>query len=338
MADEMVVAERSYELSPVVSVPALIRRRDDVKNVMDQVMSKDLHYGTIPGTKKPVLLKAGAEMLATTFGLTAKFKQTSMEQDWTGEQHGGETFFSYVTTCELWRGDWMVTSGSGACNSFEKKYRWRKGERTCPKCKKAAIAYSSKNNNFFCSARNGGCGANFAGDDVALTSQAIGDVPNPDICDMQNTILKMSEKRALVQAILLATGASSMFTQDLEDMTGFGYQQDDSGNQPSSTPSRSAASSNGHSTANGSTPAKRQDVDDLQKQYEALLVENGCPKEEINVIGAGILSKHFKSISSNHSGVTPETFAKMRMNADNFKVLIAGLTEINSRIKSAKPA
>lgn len=44
-------------------------------------------------------------------------------------------------------------------------------------------------------------------------------VENPDIADVYNTILKMAEKRALVAAILIATSASSMFTQDLEDMT-----------------------------------------------------------------------------------------------------------------------
>jgi hypothetical protein len=35
--------------------------------------------------------------------------------------------------------------------------------------------------------------------------------------DVQNTILKMAEKRALVAATLNATGASDIFTQDLED-------------------------------------------------------------------------------------------------------------------------
>jgi hypothetical protein len=35
---------------------------------------------------------------------------------------------------------------------------------------------------------------------------------------MKNTIMKMAQKRAFVGAILIATGASEYFTQDIEDM------------------------------------------------------------------------------------------------------------------------
>jgi hypothetical protein len=37
------------------------------------------------------------------------------------------------------------------------------------------------------------------------------------VFEIRNTILKMSEKRAFVSAVLMATGASDIFTQDLED-------------------------------------------------------------------------------------------------------------------------
>ncbi len=37
------------------------------------------------------------------------------------------------------------------------------------------------------------------------------------VFEIRNTILKMSEKRAFVSAILMATGASDIFTQDIED-------------------------------------------------------------------------------------------------------------------------
>jgi len=39
---------------------------------------------------------------------------------------------------------------------------------------------------------------------------------------MLNTVQKMAEKRAFVAAVLFATGASLYFTQDVEDMNGFG--------------------------------------------------------------------------------------------------------------------
>ena len=44
-------------------------------------------------------------------------------------------------------------------------------------------------------------------------------VINPDPADQQNTLVKMAAKRAYIDGVLKATGASRMFTQDIEDMT-----------------------------------------------------------------------------------------------------------------------
>jgi hypothetical protein len=43
-------------------------------------------------------------------------------------------------------------------------------------------------------------------------------VPNEDVCDQVNTIIKMAQKRALVAVTLLGTNASELFTQDVEDL------------------------------------------------------------------------------------------------------------------------
>jgi len=40
--------------------------------------------------------------------------------------------------------------------------------------------------------------------------------PTP-VCDIMNTLSKMSQKRAMVGAVILATGASDFFTQDIDD-------------------------------------------------------------------------------------------------------------------------
>ena len=40
---------------------------------------------------------------------------------------------------------------------------------------------------------------------------------NEDIADVYNTVLKMAVKRSLVASVLLATGGSCEFTQDIED-------------------------------------------------------------------------------------------------------------------------
>ena len=42
-------------------------------------------------------------------------------------------------------------------------------------------------------------------------------IPNPDISDQVNTILKIAKKRAFIDATLLAVNASEFFSQDLED-------------------------------------------------------------------------------------------------------------------------
>ena len=44
-------------------------------------------------------------------------------------------------------------------------------------------------------------------------------VENDNPADNYNTVLKMAKKRALVDAVLTATAASDIFTQDLEDIT-----------------------------------------------------------------------------------------------------------------------
>ena len=43
-------------------------------------------------------------------------------------------------------------------------------------------------------------------------------VENPEPADQQNTLVKMAAKRAYIDGVLKATGASRMFTQDIEDM------------------------------------------------------------------------------------------------------------------------
>ncbi|AEE98048.1 hypothetical protein [Mahella australiensis] len=45
-------------------------------------------------------------------------------------------------------------------------------------------------------------------------------VENADPADLQNTLIKMANKRAFIDAVLKATAASRKFTQDMEDLTG----------------------------------------------------------------------------------------------------------------------
>lgn len=222
--NEIVVQSAGF-LSPVVGVQAALIAYQAKKDLIDGIMKPNVDYGIIPGTNKNSLLKAGAEKATSFFGLSPRFRDAVVVEDFTGKDHDGEPFFFYRRTCELWRGDYIVASVDGSCNSFEKKYRYRGGERVCPECGKATIKKSKfppKTDpqaapGFYCYSKIGGCGVEFSANDPAIINQELGQVKNPDVADLANTILKMADKRALVAATLIATGMSEYFTQDVED-------------------------------------------------------------------------------------------------------------------------
>jgi predicted RNA-binding Zn-ribbon protein involved in translation (DUF1610 family) len=218
MSNEIVVSENTF-LAPAVAVQDALIAYQAKKDLIDKIMRSGVDYGTIPGSTKATLLKAGAEKATSFFGLSAVFKDAEVVEDWNGDNHNGEPFFYYRRTCELWRGDRKVASVDGSCNSWEKKYRYRSAEKVCPECGKSAIIKGKQEygGGWVCFKKKDGCGAKFADNDPAITSQESGQIKNPDVADLVNTILKMADKRALVAATLIATGLSEYFTQDIED-------------------------------------------------------------------------------------------------------------------------
>lgn len=219
MGNDIVKVEQAGFLSPVVSVKDALFAYQAKKDLIDGIMKPNVDYGIIPGTSKNTLLKAGAEKATSFFGLSARFRDAVAVEDFTGKDHDGEPFFFYRRTCELWRGDYLIASVDGSCNSFEKKYRYRGGERVCPICGKATIIKGKEEygGGWLCFAKRGGCGQKFGDKDQSIIGQEVGQIKNPDVADLANTILKMADKRALVAATLIATGLSEYFTQDVED-------------------------------------------------------------------------------------------------------------------------
>jgi len=211
-----------------VAVDEAIERKREKRRFFEGVMDVDLHYGVIPGTgTKPTLLKPGAEMLLANMGLHAEFSDAEAPiVDVTGDDHGGEAYIRYRRSCRIYRqtgpkeDDRMVVGkAEGVCSSWEAKYRWRKTERLCPSCGKPAIIAGKPEygGGWLCFKKRDGCGNKFQTYDQRITSQVVGRVPNPDVVELENTILKMADKRALIAATLIATGCSDIFTQDLED-------------------------------------------------------------------------------------------------------------------------
>jgi hypothetical protein len=208
------------QFMPAMSIELAVERYNTITEFVSRVLRRDVDYGMIPGTDKLTLLKPGAEKLTTFFGLSTRFQVIKRIEDWTGASHDGEPFFYYLYRCQLYRGDLLVAEADASCNSRETKYRYRESQRLCPSCSQAAIIKGREEygGGWICFKKKGGCGAKFSNGDATIESQQTGRIFNPDIADQVNTIQKMSQKRALVAATLLAVNASEFFTQDVEDM------------------------------------------------------------------------------------------------------------------------
>nr|WP_314639736.1 hypothetical protein [uncultured Olsenella sp.] len=172
------------------------------------VMQENVHYGVIPGTKKPSLLKPGAEMLCTQFRLVPSFSVTRSDLS------GGHR--EYEVTCTLTKLDTgqVWAQGIGLCTTLESKYRYRKASDFEVTGDSVPKDYWGDKARY----KRAGYGArkvNGVWEWVRYTSSER--TENPDIADTYNTVLKMAKKRALVDATLTATGCSDMFTQDVED-------------------------------------------------------------------------------------------------------------------------
>ena len=57
-----------------LSIDSLIAQVAKVQEAMKAVMKSGEHYGVIPGTEKPTLLKPGAEKLCLLFRLDPQYK------------------------------------------------------------------------------------------------------------------------------------------------------------------------------------------------------------------------------------------------------------------------
>ncbi len=110
-------------------VPAVRRSPEEARLLVEQVdaliagvMRDGTDYGTIPGTPKPSLYKAGAERLAMFFGLGSVVELMDKTEDYQGG------FFAYTVRVGVGPIDnegvvrpiqWSI----GSCNSMESKYR-----------------------------------------------------------------------------------------------------------------------------------------------------------------------------------------------------------------------
>lgn len=202
--NQLQIAQESAERS----VQSVAESKTKLNGLFKELMKDGEHHMVIPGTNKPTLLKAGAEMVNFTFRLAPRYQ---IEKTDLGEGHR-----EYEVVCTLIHGPTgtEAAQGVGSCSTMESKYRYRSEGGYEVQDGSIPDDYRAKKAEY----RKKGYGAKqIDGQWKWVKYGEKNRVENPDIADTWNTVLKMAKKRAFVDATLTATNASDFFTQDVED-------------------------------------------------------------------------------------------------------------------------
>ncbi len=229
--------------------------QEQLRLLYENCMAEGVHYGKVVGDK-PSLLKPGGELLRRFYDLQPRFTMAVENMDWGAV--GSEPIFYYRVECELSRNGKVIGHGFGSANSREPKYRYRwvddlppgMNEKLCEKRTTKTEVFEWQYQNRETTGQYGKSDSYWLAFDTAIEDQTVqrfekekhwkkGEfdtalrivaikwrVPNPDIGDYVNTILKMAQKRAFMGAILMATGGSQFWTQDVEDIGEMGGVQE----------------------------------------------------------------------------------------------------------------
>lgn len=210
MPNDLIEIENSQQLQPT----EVLEQVSSIQKLMKLAMKKDVHFGTIPGTNKPTLYKDGAEKLSLMFRLAPRYDIQKIEMEKGHREYEISCSLTHILTGNFFG------QGVGSCSSMESKFRWRNAQRVCPSCGMETIIKGKEEygGGWLCYRKKGGCGEKFESEDKKIIDQVIGKVENPDIADIYNTVKKMAKKRAFVDAMLTATAASDIFSQDIEDL------------------------------------------------------------------------------------------------------------------------
>ena len=188
-----------------------------IQQIMGAAMKDGEHYGKIPGCgDKPTLLKPGAEKLCLTFRLAPTYDVEERAVDRSHREYRVLCTLSSILTGAF------IGQGLGICSTMEARYRFRQGAAE-PTDQPVPRAYWDLRGEDPAKAQEliGGKGFTVKKVDGKgwLIAKSVEKVENDNPADTYNTVLKMAKKRALVDAVLTATAASDIFTQDLEDIT-----------------------------------------------------------------------------------------------------------------------
>lgn len=186
--DHLPIQQEQRSLTP----EAVRERVNLIQRVMKSVMKEGTHYGIIPGCEKPSLWKPGSEVLLTTFRIAVSVRVEDLSTE------DCFRYRVYVTGTEQLSGV-TVGEGVGECSTNEEKYKWkrcydkREFEQT-PETRRKMKYVTVKGKEY---------------ENMLVRTEP---------ADLSNTALKMAKKRAQIDFTLTATGASDIFTQDIEDL------------------------------------------------------------------------------------------------------------------------
>jgi hypothetical protein len=278
MTEQGLAISSNKGVMPALSMQDAKTRYNALVEYTKTMMTSGKDFGSIPGTgTKPTLLKPGAEKLCSLFGLTPIFDTLKCVEDFE------KGLFFYRIKCTLMRGDDVIASGIGSCNSMEKKYRyrWVPEYKASDDEKAKAVDVQERNGQY--------------GPYKMLK------IENSEPFDLVNTIDKMAQKRALVAATLIGTNASEFFTQDIEDMS---YVE---GDYSEVTPEQAKAQP--RQTHQTNTASPKPDAGDRPwsaDELKAVLEYNASNKGEYyatekqrNLLAA-LLSEHFQDDQKRH--------------------------------------
>lgn len=196
----------------LVATPGeMVERHKELTELIKTALEEGRDYGKIPGTNKATLLKPGAERIAVAFGCYPRYTIVESEVD-----HDRQVEYEDME----WR-DTKDKPTKEVANRLKAqgKGRWRKKNGDwvwqVPGEQVTRVVQGLYRYVIECQLVSRQTGAVMGSGIASCSSMEPKYISRPRA--LENTVLKMSEKRALVAAVLNTFGLSDRFTQDLED-------------------------------------------------------------------------------------------------------------------------
>jgi len=218
MSEEMAVVNQASTAVQMALTPKDVTDQVQlIQQVMKDCMTKDEHFGTIPGCgKKEILFKSGAEKLSLIFKFAPSYDVKRSDYDKFHREYEVVCTITHIPTQNI------MAQGVGACSTMEGKYKFRQGDKEITSNPVPREYWDVRKKDPAAAQKmigGAGFGTKKTDDGQWMITKGGGEkVEHDNPADYWNTCLKMAKKRAYVDAMLSATAASDIFTQDIEDM------------------------------------------------------------------------------------------------------------------------